>query len=396
VTGDARAATAPPSTIAASARPPAAAHPPTASSRRTSRWPLAVLAAGFLAALAWFVSVRQAALFAIGIGLGVALAGARFGFTTGWRALVVDRDPRGVIGQVVLLALLALASIPLLGAFPELHAALGPPSVSLLVGAFVFGLAMQIADGCGSGTLYKAGLGVPLNAAILPLFALGSFLGSVHLDRWLALGALEPVGFVDRFGAASALALTLCLLAVAAVAALAWAGRERARRALDRRWIAGAVALAGFAALNLVVAGQPWGVVYGFGLWGAKVAAATGAFDPSANWFWSQPGQVRILGQSVLLDVTSITNIGILAGALWVAAGAPPSPRPLTPAQWAIGLAAGLAMGYSSRLAFGCNVGAMVSGISTGSLHGWLWVPLAFAGTLLGIRVRRRFGFDAP
>ncbi|HEX4885642.1 MAG TPA: YeeE/YedE thiosulfate transporter family protein [Casimicrobiaceae bacterium] len=347
-------------------------------------------------ALAWFVSVRQAALFAVGIGLGVALAGARFGFTTGWRALVVDRDPRGVIGQVVLLALLALASIPLLGAFPELHAALGPPSVSLIVGAFVFGLAMQIADGCGSGTLYKAGLGVPLNAAILPLFALGSFLGSVHLDRWLALGALEPVGFVDRFGAAGALALTFGLLAVAAVAALAWAGRERARRALDRRWVVGAVALAGFAALNLVIAGQPWGVVYGFGLWGAKVAAATGAFDPSANWFWSQPGHAQILGQSVLLDVTSITNIGILAGALWVASGAPPSARALTPAQWAIGLAAGLAMGYSSRLAFGCNVGAMVSGISTGSLHGWLWVPLAFAGTLLGIRVRRRFGFDAP
>jgi uncharacterized membrane protein YedE/YeeE len=91
--------------------------------------------------------------------------------------------------------------------------------------------------------------------------------------------------------------------------------------------------------------------------------------------------------------VTSITNIGILAGALWVSARRPEPPRPLTSAQWAIGLLAGFAMGYSSRLAFGCNVGAMVSGISTGSLHGWLWVPLAFAGTLVGLRVRRRFGF---
>jgi hypothetical protein len=51
-------------------------------------------------------------------------------------------------------------------------------------------------------------------------------------------------------------------------------------------------------------------------------------------------------------------------------------------------------MGYSSRLAFGCNVGAMLSGISTGSLHGWIWVVLAFAGTLIGIRLRHRFGFD--
>ena len=69
------------------------------------------------------------------------------------------------------------------------------------------------------------------------------------------------------------------------------------------------------------------------------------------------------------------------------------SAKPLTTQQWAVGLAAGFLMGYSSRLAFGCNVGAMLSGISTGSLHGWIWVPLAFAGTLVGVRVRRRFGF---
>jgi hypothetical protein len=359
------------------------------------RLPIAALAAAFLFVLVWYVSVRQAALFAIGVGMGAALAGARFGFTTGWRNLVVARDPRGVIGQALLLALAALGSMPLLAQFPELKAALGPPSVSLVVGAFLFGLTMQIADGCGSGTLYKAGMGVPLNMGILPLFAFGSFLGSVHMDRWLALGAIEPVSLVDRFGAAWAIAATLAGLAVAAATALAWAGAEGRASWLDRRWLWGAVALAALAVLNLVVAGQPWGVVYGFGLWAAKLATAAGAFGPAANVFWSQPGNAEILRQSVLLDVTSITNIGILAGALWVAAGEGSSGRPLTALQWTIGLAAGFLMGYSSRLAFGCNVGAMVSGISTGSLHGWLWVPLAFAGTLIGLRVRRRFGFDA-
>jgi len=61
----------------------------------------------------------------------------------------------------------------------------------------------------------------------------------------------------------------------------------------------------------------------------------------------------------------------------------------LTAKQWVVGLLAGLAMGYSSRLAFGCNVGAMLSGISTGSLHGWIWLPLAFAGTLIGLKIRQ-------
>jgi uncharacterized membrane protein YedE/YeeE len=96
------------------------------------------------------------------------------------------------------------------------------------------------------------------------------------------------------------------------------------------------------------------------------------------------------------MDVTSITNIGILAGALWIAARKSASSTaraPLTGAQWVIGILAGFLLGYSSRLAFGCNIGAMVSGISTGSLHGWIWVPMAFCGSLIGVRMRRHFKF---
>ncbi len=151
----------------------------------TKRVPLAVAITAFLVFLAWSVALRQALLFMVGIGLGAVLAGARFGFTTGWRKLIEQRDPSGVLAQLVLLAIAAAVSMPLLAAFPtDLGAALGPPSISLIVGAFVFGGCMQVADGCGSGTLYKAGLGIPMNMAILPLFALGSFLGSATLEQW--------------------------------------------------------------------------------------------------------------------------------------------------------------------------------------------------------------------
>jgi uncharacterized protein len=347
--------------------------------------------AAFFILLVWSVSVRQAVLFLVGIGYGVVLAGARFGFTTGWRNLVEHRDPRGVYGQLLLLALAAMLAMPLLGHFTELHAALGPPSVSLLVGAFVFGAAMQIADGCGSGTLYKAGVGVPLNMGILPLFAIGSFLGSVQMHDWLSLGQLQPVGLVQAWGAGPALAATLAALAVLAVLVRLWTGSGKPL--IEKRWVWGAIALAVLATINLVIAGQPWGVVYGFGLWAAKGAQALGVFDPARNPFWGDAGNAQRLAQSALLDVTSITNIGLLGGALWVSARKPPSAKPLTPLQWAIGLAAGLVLGYSSRLAFGCNVGAMFSGISTGSVHGWIWLVMAFLGTLLGVRLRRRFAF---
>ena len=350
--------------------------------------------AAFFLALVWFVSMRQAVLFLVGVGMGSVLAGARFGFTTGWRRLIEERDPRGVMAQLFLMALAAAISMPLLAAFPhDLGAALGPPSISLIVGAFVFGAAMQMADGCGSGTLYKAGLGIPLNMTILPVFALGSFLGSAQLEQWLSLGAVKPVGLVGQFGPWEAFGLTCLGLIVLGAAALLWCGK--AKPWFDRRLFIGAVLLAILAVLNLAIAGQPWGVVYGFGLWVAKIAVATGAFDPSSNPFWSQSVNLTTLSQSVFLDVTSITNIGILAGALWIAAGqsSKPASASLTAKQWTVGIIAGFLLGYSSRLAFGCNIGAMVSGISTGSVHGWIWVPLAFCGSVLGLRIRRHFGY---
>ena len=357
------------------------------------RLPLAVVMAAFFIFLVWFVSIRQAVLFLIGIGMGSVLAGARFGFTTGWRKLIEQRDPSGVLAQLFLLALAAAVSMPLLAAFPtDLSAALGPPSISLLVGAFVFGAAMQVADGCGSGTLYKAGMGTPLNMAILPFFALGSFLGSAQLGQWLELGAIQPVGLVTEYGALPAFLITLAGLAVFGIAARLWAGKSA--RWFDRKLIIGAFLLAVLAILNLVVAGQPWGVVYGFGLWFGKIVTVAGLFDPTVNAFWSQPGNMANLSQSVFMDVTSITNIGILAGALYIAArksASSSSSNPLTGKQWLVGIVAGLVLGYSSRLAFGCNIGAMVSGISTGSLHGWIWVPMAFLGSLIGVRVRRHF-----
>jgi len=345
----------------------------------------------FMAFLAWSVAVRQALLFVVGVGMGSVLAGARFGFTTAWRNFIEQRDPSGVLAQLLLLALAAIICIPLLAAYPvALRAALGPPSFSLLLGAFVFGACMQIADGCGSGTLYKAGLGIPLNTVVLPLFAVGSFLGSATLEQWLALGAMPPYGLVSNLGAPAALGLTLIGLTMLAV----WVVRsaDAAAHLLNHKLLVGAVLLALLAVLNLVIAGQPWGVVYGFGLWAAKLATATGLFDPAANAFWSEPANATTLQQSLFLDVTSITNIGILAGALWIAVGKRrPAKKSMTKTQWIVVIVAGFLLGYSSRLAFGCNIGAMVSGISTGSLHGWIWVVMAFLGSLLGLRIRRRF-----
>jgi hypothetical protein len=157
-----------------------------------------------------------------------------------------------------------------------------------------------------------------------------------------------------------------------------------------------AALLAGLAGLNLIVAGQPWGVVYGLGLWVGKAVTLAGV-DLGANAFWGAAGNLERLRQSLLTDVTSLTNIGIIAGAFGVAAwrGGLSQPVQRLPGRaWVAAAIAGLALGYASRLAFGCNVGAFFSGISTGSLHGWVWFGAAFLGSMLGVRWRRSLGFE--
>lgn len=372
---------------------PAGAAAPAPRTRYRAAFQLSALAVVAWAAVTWLVGLRQGLLFLVGIGYGAVLAGVSFGFTTGWRIWIRDRDPTGFLAQFLAIALAMAVSIPLIAANPELSGAVAPVSVSLVIGAFVFGLAMQIADGCGSGTLYKAGLGNGFALTVLPGFVAGSFLGALHLDWWLALGALPPIALTDHLGVAGTLLAQAAVFAALAV----WLWRRR--RATRTRWTSravyvGAVLLALFAVLNLVIAGQPWGIVYGLGLWGAKIATALG-MDLSANAFWGRAAQQAQIHASVLTDVTSITNFGLLAGAMIAATArgtACPPPEAQRASQWIAAIVAGLALGYSSRLAFGCNVGAYFAGISTGSVHGWIWFAAAFAGSLVGVPLRARLG----
>ena len=44
-------------------------------------------------------------------------------------------------------------------------------------------------------------------------------------------------------------------------------------------------------------------------------------------------------------------------------------------------------MGYGARLAYGCNIGAYLGGVISGSLHGWGWLVFGFIGSTLGARL---------
>jgi uncharacterized membrane protein YedE/YeeE len=291
-----------------------------------------------------------------------------------------------------------------------LAGAIAPVGVSVVVGAALFGLGMQLGGGCGSGTLFTVGGGSARMLVTLAFFILGALLGTAHLPWWLAQPSLPTIGLGATLGAP--VAITVTLLGLAAVAGITVLIERRAHGSLEPRktpttrglprllqgpWplVGGAVALALLNIATLLIAGHPWSITYGFGLWGAKIAESLGV--PVQTWaFWSQPAQAQALNRSVLFDITSVMNFGILLGAA-LAAGlagkfAPKAKLPLLSAlAAAIG---GILMGYGARLSFGCNIGALFSGIASGSLHGWAWFACAFIGSTAGIWLRPVFGMD--
>jgi len=356
------------------------------------------------------MGTRQAALFTVGIAAGIILYHAAFGFTAAWRNVVATGRSAGLRAQMIMLGVTVLVFTPLI-AMGEvggigLRGSVAPLSVGVIVGAFMFGVGMQLGGGCASGTLFTAGGGNMRMFITLAFFIVGSVLGSWQWESWQSAPALQPVALSQSFGVLGGIALSLLLFAAVYMASAAWEKRKHGALHNDREdvgaytflrgpWplLAGALALAGVNIATLLLAGRPWGVTSAFALWGAKIMQFFGG-DVTQWAYWARPGAAASLEASIFADVTSVMNIGIILGALLAAALAGKfAPSFRIPGKSILAaVVGGILLGYGARIAYGCNIGAYFGGISSTSLHGWLWFVAAFAGSTVGTRLRPLFG----
>ena len=357
---------------------------------------------------------RSVALMLVGLGAGWVLYHASFGFGGAWRNAIRSGKNAGLRVQMVMLAVTALVFIPLIAQGElfgfGLRGNVSPLSVSLVSGAFLFGIGMQLGGACASGTLYTVGGGSTRMVVTLIAFIAGSALGAWHFDEWQTLPSLGAFSLLERLGPLGASIATLSL--AGAIWALA-AGVERHRQdgVLYQTWkpiegstwlkgpwplVAGALGLALVNVATLMLSGRPWGITSGFALWGSKAVAAFGA--DVASWpYWQQPSRAPSLAGSVFEDITSIMNFGIVLGAL-MAAGIAGRFAPVwrLPARSLIAaVIGGILLGYGARLAYGCNIGAFFGGVASASLHGWVWFVAAFVGNGVGLRLRPLFRLDS-
>jgi uncharacterized membrane protein YedE/YeeE len=367
-----------------------------AGARRQWRVLLAVAVAALgLAGRAAQEGWRPAALVVLGLLLGATLYGFAFGFTAAYRRLIVAGDTRGLRAQLPMLALATLLFAPVLAAgeiFGQpVGGAVAPLGAQVAAGAFLFGIGMQLAGGCGSGTLYAAGGGSPRMLVALAAFCAGSFWASLHMGGWQALPAMDEIVLGEAFGWGTAAVLQGLTFLALWLALRKW-DSARGSAGIDPL-LAGGLLLALLNFATLLLAGHPWTITWAFALWGAKTATLAG-WQPATDAFWMAPFQSGALEASVFADVTSIMDFGILLGAAAAAAATgrfDPQWR-IPPRSLAAAVLGGLLMGYGARIAFGCNIGAFFSGVASTSLHGWLWFAAALAGSWIGVRLRPRFG----
>ncbi|MBK0399715.1 YeeE/YedE family protein [Limibaculum sp. M0105] len=379
---------------------------------------IALAVAAFLARGGWQGSgTTYAAGALLGGAAGFALYHASFGFTAAWRRMVRERRGAGLRAQTLLLALACTGTFLLIGYEDitgiDMRPVIMPMGVASAIGAVMFGIGMQIGGGCASGTLFTVGGGSTRMTIVLAFFIAGSVWATAdipgfwgQLDRITGVPNIPGTSLITLFGPWGGLAVLGAMLAAIWGASAAIERRAHGALEPDRAsgsvlrgpWsmTRGAVALAIVSIGCFLVFQQPWGITSGFALWGAKILHAAGG--DVASWPYWQGWRADQLAASVFADAVSIMNFGIVLGALAAAAlaGRFAPVWHLSARDLLTAIAGGLLMGYGARLAYGCNIGAYLGGLVSGSMHGFWWLLWGFAGSVIGTRLRAALAMDPP
>lgn len=157
-------------------------------------------------------------------------------------------------------------------------------------------------------------------------------------------------------------------------------------------YITGAVLLSVFQIVTFAVTGNPWGVSGVLANWGAWLFEMVGG-SVDTWYYFSSPGAQSTLDAGILNHAGTWRNVGIIAGALFATlmSSGFKFKKIKSFKQVAAAVLGGLLMGYGARIAYGCNIGALFSGISSLSLSGWVFAVFMFLGAIVGSKLLVKF-----
>ena len=170
-----------------------------------------------------------------------------------------------------------------------------------------------------------------------------------------------------------------------------WREHETYRTLFVNPWtyMTGAVVLALLNVALVAATGKGWGVTTSLAYWGGWIWQTVGGDPHRWAYFTEVKPAFNAPGFDLFKDPGSLTNLGIVAGALLAALAASQFrlKRLKSRRQVAAAVLGGLVMGFGARLAFGCNIGDLFTGLPSMSLHGWVFMVSIFLGAAVGSRL---------
>lgn len=322
---------------------------------------------------------------------------------------------------------------------------INPINFGLILGAILFGFGMSFSSCCASGVLTDLITGLPRALITLIFFGLGVFLGfpiqntagwvknswfSTPVGEKLSGGVFLP----DLFkwdgleGYLGALVLMALFCGIVVFISYRY---ERSRKknntytghsmekvqdeneVLDTKnyellsettynrlfvkpWtlVQGAVVISVLFALLMGITKAGWGASTPYGLWFGKFLMIFGISPESLASFTQMPAKAYIV--PFFEHAVSVQNFGILIGTsiYLLTAGKFKktfmSEMHITVREVLLFALGGITMGLGTRLANGCNVGALYTPIANFSLSGWIFLIFMVVGGIVGNILAKR------
>ncbi|WP_303882019.1 YeeE/YedE family protein [Acetomicrobium mobile] len=383
----------------------------------------------------------------IGAGLGYTLSRAYTGFAGSvYRAYKTGSTRLMRTMTLMFLITAFLTAAFLFGSDPASYNLwINPINLGLIIGAFLFGFGMSLSECCATGVLTIFPSALPKAFITLFFFGLGVFLGfpiqrtaSWVNDSWfstevglkLAGGVFLPDLFKgDGFGGyLGAILITTLFSGIVVYACYTYEkhrietntytghpleimqeqlkpmnaktfklfSAQTYEHIFVKPWTLreGAVGLALLFMFLMGVTKAGWGASTPFGIWVGKLFMLFGMSPESIANFTHMSADTFTL--PFFRHGASVQNFGILVGAFiyLLTAGqfvqAFKSGLRMRKKEAAVFALGGICMGLGTRLANGCNVGALYSPIANLSLSGWIFLVFMVAGGILSCKIRSK------
>ena len=285
-----------------------------------------------------------------------------------------------------------------------------PIGLSLVIGSFIFGIGMNIGSGCASGTLVGMGEGFLKSWEVIWFFIAGATIGSTDpcYNWWSKLPKFSKTTYVPAWANLFILVGLYFLTLIFDYFKNLYISHHLMQSTIELKDVRGLmtqevqpieplykrlinqVILGFFLALPIglfyLCTGGMIGVMGTFAKIGANFLKIFGVHPSEWDFFIKNP-----LPKSMMYDHIFLSDIFIILGAFVAASIAKNfgTSQKKGLFEYLIGILGGLLMGFGARMAGGCNIGTMLSGITSNSMNGYVWMVCAIIGNAVPIYIKK-------